>query len=104
MSTEAKVPATTQVPVGATLSLRELGVLLVKHYALTEGLYDLMLEYQIGLGAVGPDKDHLVPGAMIGVSGFGLVPSINPGVNTIDAAVVNPAKKPRRRASVGDGR
>lgn len=53
--------------------MRDLATLLTKHYGLHEGAYDLMLEFQIGIGAVGPDVDYLVPGAAIGVSRIGLM-------------------------------
>jgi hypothetical protein len=97
MSTEAKTQAQRPDPVESPLSLQEVAELLIKHYALTDGLYDLLVEYQIGTGAVGPDKDNLVPGAMIGVSRLGLVPATKPGPNTINASLVNPAKKPRKK-------
>lgn len=96
MSTETKKPELPRVPVEAPLSLGELAVLLVKHYDLSEGSFDLMLQYQFGTGAVGPDKEHLVPGVMIGVVQVGLVPSTKAGPNTVDASLVNPKKKLRR--------
>ena len=98
MSIDAKTREESLTPIGVPLSLRELAVLLVKHYGLNEGAFDLLLEYQIGTGAVGPDKDHLVPGVMMGVSQVGLVPSKKVGPSTIDASLVNPTKKPRKRA------
>lgn len=83
---------------GASLemTLDELALLLIKHYELHEGLFNLSVQFQIGTGAIGPDKENLLPGAMIGLSGIGLmkVPAIGP--NTLDAAMVNPAKKPSR--------
>ena len=69
----------------------------MKHYGLNEGTFDLMLEFQIGTGAIGPDKDNLIPGAMIGVSRIGLVPTSKVGPTTVDASVVNPAKKSRKK-------
>jgi hypothetical protein len=77
--------------------MQQLGPLLVKHYGLSEGLFDLMIEYQFGVGAVGPDKDRLVPGVMIGVAQIGLVPAREIGPNTVDAAKVNPPPKRRRK-------
>ena len=97
MSTEAKAQPQRPDPVESTLSLREVAELLVKHYSLTDGLYDLLVEYHIGTGAVGPDKENLVPGAMIGVSRLGLVPAVRPSPSTIDASLVNPAKKSRKK-------
>lgn len=97
MSIDAKTLEKTPTPVGVPLSLGELAVLLVKHYRLNEGTFDLMLQYQIGTGAVGPDKDHLVPGVMMGVSQVGLVPSTKVGPSIVDASLVNPMKKPRKK-------
>ncbi len=91
------------VPAKPTLSLRELAEVLVKHYDLSEGQYDLLLEYQIGIGAVGPDKENLVPGAMIGVTRLGLLRAANAGPNTVDAAKINPPKKTRGKASKAAG-
>lgn len=77
--------------------MRDLAGVLVKHYDLHEGHFDLLVEFQIGMGAVGPDPSALTPGAMIGVSRIGLMPSRADGPTTVDAAIVNPAKKSRRK-------
>lgn len=84
-------------PVDPPLTARDLAVVLVKHYGLKEGAYDLMIEYQLGTGAVGPDKEHLLPGVMIGMSRVGLVRSTKPGPTTVDAVEVNPIAKARKR-------
>lgn len=92
-TTDQKDSRQPPVPVQAPLSPRELAVALVKHYGLHEGTYDLLLEFQIGVGPVGPSKDMLTPGAMIGVTRFGLMPASAPGLQTVDAAEVNPDPK-----------
>lgn len=97
MSTETPKTLQQIAPVRPPLSLKEVAAVLVKHYGLNEGVFDLMVEFQIGVGAIGPDKDKAVPGAMIGVSKIGLLPSKIPGPNTVDAAVINPEKKPSKR-------
>ena len=99
MSIESKPLEQQPIPVDAPLSLGDLAVLLVKHYGLSEGTFDLMLQYQIGAGAVGPDKEHLVPGVMVGVSQVGLVPSTKVGPTTVDASLVNPTTKPRKKSA-----
>lgn len=71
--------------------LREITELLVKHHGLHEGLYDLALEFQIAVGAVGPDSSSIAPGAMIGVRRIGLINTDKEGPSTINAAEVNPA-------------
>lgn len=84
-------------PVESPVSLRELSEILVKHYGLHAGCYDLLIEFQIGMGAVGPDEQSALPGAMIGVSRVGLIPSRKDGPTTIDAAIINPPKKIRKK-------
>ncbi|MDO8437124.1 MAG: hypothetical protein Q7S69_03030 [Nitrosomonadaceae bacterium] len=76
------------------LSTRDLAAVLVKHYGLHEGRYTLSVEFQIGVGPVGPELDALLPGVMIGVSRIGLRPSETDAPAVVDAAIVNPAKKP----------
>lgn len=95
---EKKLAIQSIVPPKPPLSLRELAVVLVKHSDLSAGQFDLLLEYQIGIGAVGPAKNNLVPGAMIGVTRVGLLPAVAIGPNTVDAAKINPAKKLRSKA------
>lgn len=58
-----------------------------------------MVEHQIGTGAVGPDKDNLFPGVMIGLSRVGLVLTTKHGPNTVDAALINPTKKLRKKTT-----
>lgn len=85
--------------------LREITELLVKHHGLHEGLYDLALEFQIAVGAVGSDPASIIPGAMFGVRRIGIMKTERAGISTVDAAQVNPsshakkvaAKKPARK-------
>lgn len=79
------------LPVAPSLSMRDLTTLLIKHYELHEGCYDVLIEFQIGVGAVGPDPASLTPGAMIGVSKVGLVLAREKGQSSVDAGLVNPA-------------
>lgn len=78
------------------LSLREVTILLIKHYGLHEGFYDLTMEFTVGFGPIGPDPNALVPGALVGVQKLGLVkvPEAKKPT-TINAAEVNPPKKKR---------
>lgn len=82
--------------VGTPLSVKELTALLIKHYGIHEGNYDLLIEFQIGMGAFGPTPDMQAPGAMIGISKMGLVKAPQVSVLTVDAALVNPPEKQRR--------
>lgn len=76
-----------------TLSLKELNKVLIKHYKLHEGIYDVSVEFNIGVGPIGPTKDNLCPGAFIGVNGIGLVKVDQPGGSTVDAGEFNPKRK-----------
>ena len=82
-------------------SLVELTELLVKHQKLHDGLYNLSLEFQLAVGAVGPTPELICPGAMIGVSRIGLskTEKEKANIHTIDAAKVNPAPKKKARKS-----
>ena len=73
------------------LSLKDIAELIVKHRGIHEGLYNVVFQIQIALGAVGTSPETVVPGAMFGVSGVGLEKVAQAGPQTIDAAVVNPA-------------
>ncbi|MBP1627163.1 MAG: hypothetical protein H6Q00_1638 [Holophagaceae bacterium] len=66
------------------LAMLEVAKLMAKHYGLKNGLYDLVVEFKIGTGMVGP-KDDKFPGAMIGVSSLALVPTSETGPLTINA-------------------
>jgi len=74
------------------VSLREIATMLVKRYGLHEGLWDLSVEFQVGIGPMGPSPSDILPGAMFRLSRIGLAPAIQPGPQTVDAAVVNPAQ------------
>lgn len=83
----------------ADFSLIELTEILVKHQKLHEGFYNLYLEFQLAVGAVGPTPELLCPGAMIGVSRIGLAKTEKEKANiqTVDASKVNPATKKQAR-------
>ena len=91
MSTDNQNIGLPPVPVDAPLSMRDLTTVLIKHYEIHKGRYDLLIEFQIGMGAVGPDPASLIPGAMIGVLRVGLMPAKGDGPTSVDAALVNPA-------------
>lgn len=95
MSTEA-VSAHQPNLVEAPLTMKDLASLLVKHYGLRDGKFDLMIEYQLAAGAVGPDKDHVLPGVMIGIAKVGLISTNQDGPMTVDASLVNPRPKARK--------
>ncbi len=95
--------------VGA-LDLKDMTTILIKHYGLHDGLYDLGFEFQIAIGAVGPDEKSAVPGAMFGIKRIGIAKTEKAGVLTVDASEVNPAttikklapKKPTTKSTQKD--
>lgn len=80
------------------LSLKELTEVLIKHYDIHEGLHDLVLEFQVGIGQIGADPESRLPGAMVTISKIGLIKSESVGQATADASVVNPAKRKRKKS------
>lgn len=102
MPTDSAVSPEIPVPVETPLSMQELSTVLIKHYGLHEGRYDLLVEFLIGSGPIGPDPAGLVPGVMLGVRHVGLMVANVNKPTTVDAAVVNPAPAnvTRKKASV----
>ena len=95
-----QAPVQAPVPVESPLSIADLTSTLIKHYALHEGFYDLLVEFHIGVGSVGPNPASPSPGAMIAISKIGLVRTTTPGPNSTDARLVNPAKRPARKKAI----
>lgn len=83
----------------AEFSLIELTEILVKSQDLHDGLYNLSVQFQIAVGAVGPSPELIGPGAMFGVSRIGLskTEESKRNIHTVNAAEVNPASKKRPR-------
>lgn len=80
-------------PAPYSLPLRQITEMLVKHFDLHDGLFDLAVEIQIGLGSFGPNPTSALPGAFFGVKSLGLMPASNKGLAVVDASVINPIKK-----------
>lgn len=94
-------PMQDRQPVGVPLSIRELTDVLIKHYGLHEGCYELIVEFQLGKGAISPEPGTSLPGLIFGVSKVGLIPSAAGGATGVDAAISNPAKKPLKKTKTG---
>lgn len=88
MSNKQKKPSRIKKPVAEPLSLLDLAGVLVKHYGLTTGKYELMLEFRLGIGNVGSTEQDRLPGAMVGVSKVGLVRTEKDGPLTVDASEI----------------
>lgn len=88
MSTKKKSKEIPPKPVESPLTIQELGKVLAKHYGLVEGKYDVLIEFGVGIGAIGPTPETRVPGAMIGVNKIGLIPTKTVTPLTIDASEI----------------
>ena len=73
----------------ARYSLKQLTEILVKEQGLTEGLYDMSVDFQVAVGGVGPSPSEIYPGALIGVAGFGLLRASVEGPHTVNASNIN---------------
>lgn len=93
---KAQNTETNPVKIIASHEARDLVAILLKHHGIHDGLFDLAVEFQIGVGAVGPDAASSAPGVAIGVRRIGLVAAMQCGPNTVNAAEANPfpVKKP----------
>lgn len=80
----------TDLSLAQSLTLRELGELLIKHYGYHDGLWDVAVEFQLAFGRVGPSPESALPGAILGVSRVGLARAEQSGPGTIDASTINP--------------
>jgi hypothetical protein len=81
------------------ITLEQLGELLVKHYKLNEGLYQLSIEFGLGVGNVMLEKGTFFPGIIAGIKKFNLVPVEGEpveGTIIIDAGKVNPKKQRKK--------
>jgi len=86
------------------LDLRALAIVLVKHYGLHDGRFQVALKFRIGAGAVtsGKQDDAPLPGVVVGVEGVALNIAKDgaQALDVVDAAEVNPrvAAKAKNKA------
>jgi hypothetical protein len=74
-------------------SLKEAAAVLVKAQGYSEGYFELTIEFNVGIGNLGPNAESVAPSAIIGVQRIGLSEVPNPTANSVDAALVNPKGK-----------
>jgi hypothetical protein len=88
--------SSTEIPVvnPEPLSLKKVGELLVKHYGLHEGMWDVAIEIQAAIGQFGFPPTDVMPGAMFRISRIGLTKANQAGHMTVNAAELNPAPLP----------
>lgn len=81
------------VPDFPALTNVELTKALIKHYDVHEGKYELLVEFQLGVGSIGPDPESRLPSGVVGLSKVGLKKASVDNKLVVDAAVVNPVPK-----------
>lgn len=82
-----------------SISTKDLVSVLTKHFGLEEGGYELGIEFQIGVGPVGPTSEELVPGVVLGVKSIGLSrreKDVTSSSNPAEPSNENQASKKRR--------
>ena len=78
------------------LSNKELTELLIKHFKLNQGFYNLSINFAMGFGGFQTDPTQTpLPTAFLGINGVGLAEYPNNDQNDpsiLDASIVNPKK------------
>jgi hypothetical protein len=85
------------VEVESPLTLKQMTEVLIKHYELHEGLYEILVEFQIGMLSIGQASSEPIPAAAVGVSRMGLLRKTVEGPSTVDASKVNPEKRSSKK-------
>ena len=99
-------PATDTPVMGAPIhitGLKELAEILIRHFQIHEGYYQVAVGFRLGVGNVqgSPDNAQALPGAIVGVENLSLmrVPNGAENLTVVDAALVNPTTSRRTTAS-----
>lgn len=66
--------------------LAEVAELLIRKAGITEGLWTIGVNFNIGVAVAGPDKDNVRPSALISVDQLVLTRAMEPGPLVYDAA------------------
>ena len=77
-------------------SFQELATALVKEAGIHEGHWGILVRFGLNATNVGSSSQDLRPAAVVALSEMGLQRFPEPSNLTVDAAVVNPPKKPPR--------
>lgn len=83
------------------LSLQDMTALLLKERGIHEGIYELAVSFNIGVGGFAAPSGDVNPSVMVSVVGFDLrrAPDTN-GPLVVDASKVNPKKRRSKKVSV----
>lgn len=96
MSTEQ---LTAPAMIGDPLDYRTMVELLIKHYGVKDGHFDLMVEFTMGFGSVGPNPENVVPGVMVGLQRLGLTRASEASRTAVDAAQVTKIARLKKKNS-----
>lgn len=74
--------------VGKELSIKDLTEVLIRHYGLKEGRYELLIQFKIGMGSAGPTPEEKLPSAIVGLNKISLVKTEGDGPMVVDASEI----------------
>lgn len=76
--------------------------MLVRHANITSGHWGIYIRFALGATNIGPDKNNLMPAAIVPVAEIGISQFAEPSNLTVDASQVNPqrSKVTRKRRKV----
>jgi len=77
----------------SVLNLQELATILIKHHGYHDGFYEIGLQFNIAVGAVGPEPSKVSPGAVLTVEGISLASCTESSPLAVNAATVNPMRR-----------
>jgi hypothetical protein len=86
-------------PTQYTFDYREVVEALIKQQNLHEGLWQLVVSFEMGAVNVGPTNDSLSPAAVVRLTKIGLMKADKENNLTLDASKVNPKDGALRKAS-----
>ena len=82
------MPEPTQI----IFKYQELAEVLVRHAGITSGNWGIFIKFGLSANNIGPDKNNLVPAAIVPVAEIGIQQFEEPCNLSVDASRVNPQK------------
>lgn len=85
-----------------TVTHAKLIELLIKDANVHDGVWSLVINFQVGVGKYGPSPNEMLPGVAVSVGPIGIQrsqpgePTTGPSVVVVDAAKVNPAPRGKK--------
>ncbi|MBM4329365.1 MAG: hypothetical protein FJ118_19650 [Deltaproteobacteria bacterium] len=82
-----------------TFNFKEIAELLVKKQGLNEGIWGIVVKFGLGAAFTGPKGQDVLPTAMVPILEIGIRKQEEMTSLSVDAALVNPRKRPDSRAN-----